>query len=98
VEGLWIAQLAFALLLAIVMGTAPAMLAEQFRSGYRVTAHAVVFNIGIGVFGGTAPIVAVALIRTTSNSMAPAGYLIFAAILSAASVLALRDRSRVALD
>lgn len=98
VGGLWIAQLTFALLLAIVMGTAPAMLAEQFHSGYRVTAHAIVLNIGIGVFGGTAPIVAVALIRYTSNTMAPAGYLIFAAVLAAVGVLALRERSRVSLD
>jgi MHS family proline/betaine transporter-like MFS transporter len=94
VEGVWMAQLAFALLLAIWMGADPAMLSEQFRPEHRVSAHAVVFNIGIGIFGGTAPIVAVALIRATSNVMAPAAYLIFAAVLSAVGVLALRDRGQ----
>lgn len=96
--GLWFAQIAFALLLALVMGAAPAMLAEQFRPEYRVSAHAVAFNIGIGMVGGTAPLVAVALIKTTSSSMAPAVYLIVAAVVSAASILAMRDRSRLPLD
>lgn len=96
--GLWASQLILALLLAIVMGTAPAMLAEQFRAGYRVSAHAVTFNIGIGIAGGTAPMVAVALIEAFSNSMVPAAYLIVAAAVSAISVLALRENSRAVLD
>ena len=98
VSGLWLAQLMFAVLLSMVMGTAPAMLAEQFRSGYRVSAHAVAFNIGIGIFGGTAPMVAIAIIRATSKPVASAAYLIFAAALSFASVLALVDRSRIPLS
>jgi MFS transporter, MHS family, proline/betaine transporter len=98
VQGLWIAQISLALLLAIVMGTAPAMLAEQFGPGYRVSAHAVAFNIGIGLAGGTAPMAATALVRATANPMAAAAYLIFGAVLSAASVVALRDRSRKELE
>lgn len=96
--GLWASQLILALLLAVVMGTAPAMLAEQFRAGYRVSAHAVTFNIGIGIAGGTAPMVAVALIQAFSNAMVPAAYLIAAAVMSAVSVLALRENSRIRLD
>jgi MHS family proline/betaine transporter-like MFS transporter len=98
VAGLWLAQLAFAALLAVVMGVAPAMLAEQFRPGYRVSAHAVAFNIGIGIAGGTAPVVAVGLIGATSNRMAPAWYLILAAALATIGVLKLKDYSRVELD
>lgn len=94
IAGLWLAQLTFALLLAFVMGTAPAMLAEQFPPGYRVSAHAVAFNIGIGIAGGTAPVVAMALVQVTSDPMAPAAYLILAAALAAMSVLALHERSR----
>jgi len=89
--------LVFAFLLAVVMGNAPAMLSEQFEPRYRVSAHAVAFNIGIGIFGGTAPMVAVALMRATTSSMAPAIYLCFAAILATVGVLALRDRSRESL-
>ena len=97
-SGLWAAQLLLAGLLAVVMGAAPAFLAEQFPPAYRVSAHAVVFNIGIGIAGGTAPLVAVALIAATANPMAAAYYLIFGALLAAAGTLALHDHSRDALD
>ena len=92
--GLWLSQLLFAFLLALVMGVGPAMLAEQFPAGYRVSAHAVSFNIGIGIAGGTAPMIATALIEVTGSAMAAAAYLIFAAILALIGVLMLRDRTR----
>lgn len=96
--GLWVSQLSFAFLLAVVMGVGPAMLAEQFPAGYRVSAHAVSFNIGIGIAGGTAPMIATALIKVTGNEMAPAAYLVFAAILALIGVLMLRDRSRAEMN
>lgn len=98
VAGLWIAQLLLAGLLAVVMGAAPAMLAEQFPRGYRVSGHAFVLNVGIGIAGGTAPMIAVALIDASGSRMAPAAYLIAGCALSAVAVLFLRDRSRGALD
>jgi MHS family proline/betaine transporter-like MFS transporter len=91
--GLWIAQLLLASLLAIVMGTAPAMLAEQFPRGYRVSGHAVVLNVGIGIAGGTAPMIAVALIRGTGSSMAPAVYLAAACMVGDFSAVAERTQS-----
>lgn len=97
-SGLWIAQLLLAGLLATVMGTAPAMLAEQFTRGYRVSAHALVLNAGIGIAGGTAPMVAVVLIHATSSRMAPAGYLGLACAASALAAQLLADRSREELD
>lgn len=96
--GLWTAQLSLAFLLAVVMGNAPAMLAEQFEPGYRVSAHAVVFNLGIGIAGGTAPMVAMGLIRISGSTMAPAVYLMGAAVLAVVGALALRDYSRRAMD
>src|SRR5579883_3219853 len=92
--GFYLAQLAFAGLLALIMGAGPAMLAEQFPPDYRVTGHAVAFNIGIGVAGGSAPLVAVALIRAAAAPMAAAAYLAGAALLAAITALLLRDRSR----
>lgn len=96
--GLWTAQLVLAGLLAIVMGTAPAMLAEQFPPGYRVSGHAVVLNVGIGIAGGTAPMIAVGLIGVTGTSLAPAVYLSVGCAISVITVLLLKDRSRVALN
>lgn len=97
IRGLWLAQLLLAGLLAVVMGNAPAMLAEQFPRGYRVSGHALVLNVGIGIAGGTAPMVAVALIRETGNKMAPAAYLVAAATVSVVAILLLKDNSRESL-
>jgi MHS family proline/betaine transporter-like MFS transporter len=95
--GLWAAQLGVAALLSLVMGAAPAMLAEQFGAAYRVSAHAVAFNLGIGIAGGAAPLVAVALIRWTGAPLSPAWFLAAAALLAACAALALPDRSRAPL-
>lgn len=97
-SGLWAAQLVLAGLLSLVMGAAPAMLAEQFPRGCRVSAHAVALNVGIGIAGGTAPLVAVAMIRVLHNVMSAALYLIVACLLSAITALMLRDRSREPLE
>lgn len=95
--GIWTAQLLLAGALALVMGAAPAFLAEQFPETYRVSAHAVAFNLGIGIAGGTAPLVALACIHWTGSPMAAAGYLVFGALLAAVALLGLRDRSRESL-
>ncbi len=95
VSGLWTAQLALAALLAAVMGTAPAMLSEQFPRAYRVSAHALVLNVGIGMAGGTAPMVAVALIRATGSAMAPAAYLAAACAASGMAAMLLKGGSGV---
>jgi MHS family proline/betaine transporter-like MFS transporter len=94
VDGLWAAQLLLAGLLALVMGTAPAMLAEQFPRGFRVSGHALVLNVGIGVAGGSAPMISVALIKATGSHMAPAAYLAVACLISCVSAALLADRSR----
>lgn len=96
--GLWAAQLVLAAVLALVMGTAPAMLSEQFPRGYRVSGHAFVLNVGIGIAGGSAPLVAVALIRITHRTIAPAIYLVLACLVSGITALTLEDHSRKSLD
>jgi MFS transporter, MHS family, proline/betaine transporter len=96
--GLWAAQLLLAGLLAVVMGAAPAMLSEQFARRFRVSAHAFVLNVGVGIAGGTSPMVAVALIHGTHSRMSPAWYLALACAASAAATMLLADRSREALS
>jgi MHS family proline/betaine transporter-like MFS transporter len=94
VGGVWAAQLGFAFLLALIMAAEPATMAELFRSEFRMSAYSVSFNLGIGLAGGTAPMVAVALIATTGNDMAPAWYLMLAAAMSAGAAYLMADRSR----
>ena len=76
------------------MGTEPAMLSEQFKGAYRLSAYSLCFNIGIGIAGGTSPIVATWLIAKTGDPFAPAFYLMLAALVSALAASKLADRSR----
>ena len=76
------------------MAAEPATLAEQFRSEFRLSAYSVSFNLGIGLAGGTAPVVAVALIAATGNDMAPAWYLMLASAIAAGAAFLMVDRSR----
>src|SRR5215813_11971578 len=94
VGGVWAAQLGFAFLLALIMAAEPATLAELFRSEFRLSAYSVTFNLGIGLAGGTAPMIAVALIGATRNDMAPAWYLMFASAIAAGEAFMMADRSR----
>ena len=94
VAGVWTAQLGFAFLLALIMAAEPATLAEQFRSEFRLSAYSVTFNLGIGLAGGTAPLVAVALIGATGNELAPAWYLMLASVIAAGAAFLMADRSR----
>ncbi|XSG83027.1 MAG: MFS transporter [Methyloligella sp. ZOD6] len=95
--GVWgfaAAQIVFGIMLALVMGTAPAMLVELFPGAYRMSGYSVSFNIGIGIAGGTAPMVATGLVGATADLLAPAWFLMFGAVLAAAGAYAMQDRSR----
>jgi MHS family proline/betaine transporter-like MFS transporter len=97
IAGLWIAQMTFGLLFALIMGTEPAMLSEQFKGAYRLSGYSLCFNIGIGLAGGTAPIIATGLIAKTGNLLVPAWYLMLASALSLGAAFMLVDRSRAPL-
>jgi len=94
VGGVWAAQLGFAFLLALIMAAEPATLAEQFRSEFRLSAYSVSFNLGIGVAGGTGPVVAVSLIAARGNDVGPAWYLMLASAIAAGAAFLMVDRSR----
>ncbi len=94
VAGYASAQIVFGVLLALVMGTAPAMLVELFPSEYRMSGYSVSFNVGIGIAGGTAPVVATTLIGATGDLLTPAWFLMLGAALAAGAVFLMEDRSR----
>ncbi len=94
IAGYAVAQIAFGALLAMIMGAAPAMLVELFPSAYRMSGYSVSFNIGIGLAGGTAPVVATSLIGATGNLLAPAWFLMLGAALAASAAFLMTDRSR----
>jgi MHS family proline/betaine transporter-like MFS transporter len=92
-----LAQFGFAVLLGMIMGSAPAMLAEQFPSEFRLSGYSLSFNVGIGFGGGTAPLIATALIGASGFGLAAAGYLMLGALLSIGALALMPDRSRAPL-
>jgi MHS family proline/betaine transporter-like MFS transporter len=91
------AQLIFAVLIVFPLGSAPALLVELFPTDDRLTGYSVAFNIGIGVVGGTTPMIATWLIDKTSVISAPAFYLSMLAMVTVISLLMMNDRSRETL-
>lgn len=93
-SGLSVAQILFAVLQALVMGSAPAMLVELFPAQHRLSGYSTAYNLGLGIAGGTAPLIATSLIAVSGQAIAPVWYLMFAAALSAVTAYMMKDRSR----
>lgn len=73
--------------LALNDGVLPSFLSEQFPTHIRLSGFALTFNVANAVFGGTAPMIATWLIDTTGSVMAPAFYLVAAALVTGSAVL-----------
>ncbi len=87
---------AFALL-AVPLGSAPALFVEMFPESDRLSGYSVAFNIGLGVVGGTTPMVATSLIAATGMVTVPALHMAAAGLLAVAALAFTPDRSRVPL-
>ena len=81
-------------LLAVPLGSAPAMFVELFPSSDRLTGYSISFNLGIGVLGGATPALATWLIAYTGINMIPAILMIAAALVAVVVLLWMTDRSR----
>jgi MHS family proline/betaine transporter-like MFS transporter len=95
---LMIVQSLSAVLLAMYAGPLCAILAELFPTKVRFTALSIGYGMSVTLFGGLAPFIAEALIDSTKNPVAPAYFLIFAAIVSTVTLLLLKDRTNAPLD
>lgn len=79
-----------------VLGT---MFSEIFDARIRYTGITLGYQIGAALAGGTAPLVATALLNRFNNSYVPVAlYIIFASALSLAAIWAVKDRSNQKLD
>jgi MHS family proline/betaine transporter-like MFS transporter len=87
-------QILLGAMLTLNDGTLPSFLAEMFPTRVRYSGFAVSFNLSNALFGGTAPFMATLLIATTGNDLAPAWYLVAAAIVSLIAVALSRETSR----
>jgi MHS family proline/betaine transporter-like MFS transporter len=96
-DGIWgavVVQFTLAGLLAVPLGTAPAMFVELFPATDRLSGYSVAYNIGLGVIGGATPMSATWLIQITGYDTAPAALLSLAALGAFAVALWIHDRSR----
>ena len=96
--GAGIVQFVLVLLLAVPLGTAPAMFVELFPATDRLSGYSVAYNIGLGVIGGATPMFATWLIKVTGFSSAPSVWLAVASLIAFGAVLWIRDRSREPLQ
>lgn len=84
-------------LLSVALGSAPATFVELFPSNDRLTGYSISFNLGMGVFGGATPALATWLIGLTGSELIPAVLTVIAALVAAASLFLMTDRSRAPL-
>lgn len=96
--GVVLLQVVLGGMLSLNDGTLPSFLAELFPTRVRYSGFAVSFNVANAVFGGTAPFVATLLISRSGTPIAPAWYLVAAALVSAVAVLSSRETSRTPLS
>jgi len=83
---LLIAQASIALVISLIWGPTPGMMAGLFPTGTRSTGVAVSYNLGVLLFGGLAPLTLAVLIEKTGSNLMPAYYTIFCAALALALI------------
>ena len=81
-----ILQVVLGAMLTLNDGTLPSFLAESFPTRMRYSGFAVSFNVSNALFGGTAPFMATLLISALNTPLAPAWYLVVAALGSLIAV------------
>lgn len=78
--------------------TTVTMITEVFPRRIRATGLAIVYGLGVSVFGGFAQFIATWLIGVTGSKLAPAGYVIAVSLVSMVAVFMSREMKGVALE
>jgi len=87
IPAIFAGQAGFAALMACFTGASPAFMVEAFPKHVRCSGLSVGYNLALSIFGGTVPMVAVWLIATSGDILAPAFYLALAAAVSCAMAM-----------
>jgi len=74
-------------------GVLPSLMAEQFPVDTRAIGVSLGYSISVTIFGGFAPLIATWLIAQTGDALSPSYYLMFTALLSLVSLIAVRSRT-----
>lgn len=84
----------FAVISSLFMSILPTFLTETFPADIRNSAFSVGYNISLGIFGGTVPIVATYLILKTSILESPAIYLSLVAFIAFLTTFFIKETYR----
>lgn len=91
-------QAGFAVIFSITAaGMAPTMV-ELLPAGVRCSGVSIAYNLSIGIFGGSAPLIATYLVERTHDDATPAYYLMAAGVIMLASLLTLKETASKPLD
>ena len=89
----FVGEVLFALAAGALTGVIPTTLAELFDTHHRNMGISISYNVALALFGGTAPLVAIALVARTHDLSAPAWYLMSFAIIAFLALLTLGRHS-----
>jgi MFS transporter, MHS family, proline/betaine transporter len=90
--------LVFAACNSLFSGCMGAAMVELFPTRTRYSGVAIGYNLGQALLGGTAPLIATALIRRTGNNLSPVFYLILSAAVAGVASLFLASKHGQPLD
>lgn len=76
------AQISIAVVISLIWGPTPGMMAGLFPTGVRSTGVAISYNVGVLLFGGLAPLTLTTLVGLTGSKLVPAYYIMFCAALA----------------
>ena len=85
------AHAALAAIESVFVSASLAAGAELFATRVRSSGYSIGYNVSVAIFGGTAPYVATWLVARTGNEIAPAYYVIAAAIITLATIMTMRE-------
>jgi MHS family proline/betaine transporter-like MFS transporter len=86
-------MLVSAVLSALYGGASLAAFVERFSTRTRYSGLALSYNLAVAVCGGTTPLVATWLVNVTGSTVAPAFYLMAAALGTTVAALAMPERA-----
>lgn len=91
-------QMALGVVMGMAYGVTPATMIEMLPAEVRCSGVAIGYNLCLGLFGGTTPLVATYLVTRTADDYAPAYYLILAALVSFIALLGMTETARKPLS
>ena len=82
-----LSMMLFAFIVGSYMGPIPTLFVELFPTRVRFTAVALSYNLGVAIFGGTAPMIGAALYKVTGSQISLSYYLVFLSTLCLCALL-----------